>query len=114
MPPPAPAPARIEVSNGNGVPLIATRVAQGLMSHGIRVAQISDARTKNNAKTRIHVRDSYIEQAHVISGLLGIRPEIVRTDNLPEHLDLRVVLGRDIGNAATIARTAERLALSAR
>jgi hypothetical protein len=106
--------ARIEVSNGNGVRLMASRVAQGLMSRGMRVTRITNAPRFDVARTRIDVRDGHMEQAIALARLLGVQPEMRRVEDLPGQMDLRFVLGRDAESATTVARiTGDIAALAA-
>jgi Tfp pilus assembly protein PilF len=105
--------ARIEVSNGNGVRLMATRVARGLTGHGMQVTRITNASSFDLRQTRLYVREGHLEQAIVLARMLGVQPEVRRGDDLPAHLDLRIVLGRDAGSAGTVARITGDIASAA-
>jgi hypothetical protein len=90
--------ARIEVSNGNGVGTMATRVTRQLRSLDVTVARITNADRFSYESTRIYVREGYAAEARLLSRMFPVQAEIVifPARHLPEEIDVRVVIGRDL------------------
>lgn len=86
----------LEVINGNGVKGIASAVAAELNQRGISQIKLADANRFNKSKSYIQYRTGYRADAvNLNHGLLN-RPLLMRNDNLPANVAIRLVLGKDL------------------
>lgn len=86
--------ARIQVTNGNGVPNMARRVRDVLGRHGIAVQSLSNARPYIQQETRILYRHGYEHAARAMQLALRGGAVMLAVSNLPHQLDVRLVLGK--------------------
>ena len=87
--------ARVEISNGNGVPGMAARVGRWLVTRqGVRGVRLSNQKPYAQRETVVQYRVGHVEAAWRLARLL---PGTVRAEPAPasQRGDLRVVLGRD-------------------
>ncbi len=89
---------RIEVSNGNGVDRMATRVSRQLRSLDLKVTRVTNADRFSYAVTRIFAREGHAAAAAMLNRMLPVEAEIVTfpAHQLPSNVDLRVVIGNDL------------------
>lgn len=85
-----------EVINGNGLKGIAKTVSEKLKERGIENIRVGDAKRFNLAKTHIQYRTGYRDDAVNLNHHLLNRPYLLRNDNLPTDVNIRLVLGRDL------------------
>lgn len=86
----------VEVINGNGLKGIAKSVSEKLKERGLENIRIADAKRFNLAKTHIQYRTGYRDDAVNLNHNLLNRPFLLRNDNLPADVNVRLVLGKDL------------------
>ena len=87
---------KLEVSNGNGVLGLAKRVAGRLVASGVRTARLTNQRPFNQPTTEVHYRDGYAAAATALASKLQHPAQVKLKDDLPSHIDVRLVLGKDV------------------
>lgn len=96
----------VEIVNGNGIKGIAKAVAGRFQESGNVQLKVADAKRFNQMKTHIQYKSGYRKDAVSLNHSLLNKPYLVRNDNLPNNIALRLVLGRDLmqgGNMQAIA-----------
>lgn len=113
-PPPPARSALVGVLNGSSIPALAEQTADYLELKGLPVAVIGNA-SANDALSKIYYRDGFRDQALELASSLDIdlQTQLERVDAewvrdiapsaLPLHLDVVVVVGRDIPSASSEA-----------
>lgn len=102
----------LEVSNGNGVPGLAGRVAARLANAGVRTGWLTNQLPFRQAKTEVHYRQSYATEAAELVKKLRYPVRMVANDALAPHVDVRLVLGNDVrSETAFLQPGAERTAV---
>jgi hypothetical protein len=86
----------VEIINGNGVKGIAKAVASKFKESGNVELKVADAKRFNQMKTHIQYKSGYRDDAVRLNHYLLNKPYLVRNDNLPNDISLRLVLGRDL------------------
>ncbi|HEY0563828.1 MAG TPA: LytR C-terminal domain-containing protein [Methylophilus sp.] len=86
----------MEVINGNGLKGIARAVAGQLKDRGVEHIKVADAKRFNLTKTHIQYRTGYRNDAMTLNEHLINRPYLVRNDQMPRNVSVRLVLGRDL------------------
>lgn len=86
----------VEVINGNGLKGIAKSVSEKLKERGLENIRVADAKRFNLAKTHIQYRTGFRDDAVNLNHNLLNRPYLMRNDNLPADVNVRLVLGRDL------------------
>lgn len=102
----APRPAkgqRVEVSNGNGVPGLARRVAQFIETQGYRAPRTNNLQPFNQRRTELQYRIGARRQARELAALLTVTPRLVAVTSLERAATVRLVLGRDFKEPASVA-----------
>ena len=97
--PRAAAPVRrfsLEVSNGNGVNGMAKRVSSHLARSGMPAVRLTNASAFTESRTVIHYRAGYEVQARELKAKLQAEVGTVQREDLARHIDVRLVLGRDV------------------
>ena len=89
---------KLEVSNGNGVGGMATRVAGYLARFGVSTGRLTNDKTFLQPTTLIQYREGYRTQAARIGSVLPKEVPVVQADTLRSDIHVRVVLGRDVRN----------------
>jgi len=110
----APRPAngqRVEVSNGNGVPGLARRVAQFIETQGYRAPRTNNLQPFNQHRTELQYRIGSRRQARELAALLTVTPRLVAVTSLERAATVRLVLGRDFKEPAARAGVAQGAAL---
>lgn len=106
----APAMARLEIRNGNGVPGMARALSRRIDEPGLRVARLSNAPGFAVARTRVDHTAAHAEAARRLARRLDHlgQPGHVelRQVNDCAPADLRLVLGRDLARHGTALRLA--------
>jgi hypothetical protein len=87
--------ARLEVSNGNGVPGIASRLRGWLGNQGVATTRLTNAPTFTQRETVVHFRRGHEDSARRVAETLPAPVTTLERDNLNLRVDVRVVLGRD-------------------
>lgn len=96
-------PARVEIANGNGVRGLAKRVGQQFRSNGVKVVRVTNERSFTITTSRVSFRDGYMSEALTLSRRLGIRPAVMLDNGIDRHVDVRLVLGKDVSNDRQLA-----------
>lgn len=86
----------MEVINGNGLKGIARAVAGQLKDRGVENIKVADAKRFNLGRTHIQYRTGYRDSAMTLNEHLINRPYLVRNDQMPRNVSVRLVLGRDL------------------
>lgn len=100
VPAPAPIPlaaiAGLEVSNGVGLPRLASRTARQLSRFGADVTRVSDYRSFAQRRTEIHYRTGHLAGARAVGERLPVEAKLVRAAQMPSGVNVRLVVGRDM------------------
>ena len=86
----------VEIVNGNGIKGFARAVANKMQVNGNAQLKVSDAKRFNKMRTHIQYRSGYRDAAVSLNQNLLNKPYLVRNDNLPSDVAIRLVLGRDL------------------
>lgn len=87
----------IEVINGNGLKGIASTVVKKLKEgSSLSNYRVADAKRFNKSKTYIYYKSGFRDDAVKLNHSLLNRPNLVRNDNLPNDVMIRLVLGLDL------------------
>jgi Tfp pilus assembly protein PilF len=86
---------RLEVSNGNGVLGLAKRVAGRLAQAGVPATRLTNQRPFAQARTEIQYRAGYAAEAARLAGKLQRPVNVAPSTHLADHVDVRLVLGKD-------------------
>ncbi|MGH8729595.1 MAG: LytR C-terminal domain-containing protein [Burkholderiales bacterium] len=89
--------AKVEVSNGNGVTRMARKVATYLGINGVPTSRITNHKSFDQLTTQIEYREGFKLQAKSLNSKLPKPANLVASEKLREGIDLRLVLGRDLG-----------------
>ena len=87
---------KLEVSNGNGVLGLAKRVAGRLTGAGVPTARLTNQRPFNQPATEVQYREGYIAEAEALAARLQHPVRVKRSEQLASHIDVRLILGRDV------------------
>src|SRR5690606_6997096 len=93
----------LEVSNGVGLPRLASRTARQLSRFGADVARVSDWRSFGQQRTEIHYRAGHVAGARAVQARLPVEAKLVRGGPMRAGVNVRLVVGRDMV-AGTLAR----------
>jgi tetratricopeptide (TPR) repeat protein len=95
---------KLEISNGNGVLGLAKRVAGRLGAAGVRTARLTNQRPFDQPTTEVHYREGYAAAATALASKLQHPVQVKPKQDLASHIDVRLVLGRDVlSEAAFVA-----------
>ena len=101
--PAAPAPQpRLEIVNGNGVPGMAAALARSLAGAPVQVVRLANETSFQVARTRVEYRPAQEQAARQLARQLGPQVQTQAAD-CPAS-ELRLVLGRDLSDPATLHR----------
>jgi hypothetical protein len=98
----------IEVRNGNGTPDLAREVRSRLSLEGFNVVDIANHLDFGVDRTVVYYRPGSEQVARTLSAKFfpGARLESAR--GLAEDIDVRILLGHDLGRPQTVAKSQER------
>jgi Tfp pilus assembly protein PilF len=87
----------IEVSNGNGVNRMASKIAQYLEQKGYVISRVTNASHFTHAKTKIYYCEGYLQEAYRLAKEIPGWNEMEKT-KMPEKLPIkiRVLIGKDL------------------
>jgi tetratricopeptide (TPR) repeat protein len=108
-----PASVRIEVSNGNGIAGMASRVRAALQQQGVgKVVRLTNADSYGYATSILYYRPGFRAVADTVAARLPVSSvAIVESSGLVDWVDLRLLIGRDLIGAVDMEK-AVTLALS--
>ncbi len=86
----------LEVSNGNGMPGLAKRIAARLANVGVRTGWLTNQPRFQQARTEVQYREGYAAEAAEVVKKLQYPVRMVANDALAAHVDVRLVLGNDV------------------
>ncbi|MFM9433470.1 Tfp pilus assembly protein PilF [Janthinobacterium sp. CG_23.3] len=109
---PRPAPLLLEIRNGNGVTGMAAALGRTLASEQLRVVRLGNDASFRVARSRVEYRPDMAAQARALAARLG--PLVLLEQASCGAADLRVVLGRDLLDAAALQRRYGKAAKLAR
>jgi tetratricopeptide (TPR) repeat protein len=93
---------RLEVSNGNGITGLAKRFAGRLALVGVPAMRLTNQRPFAQAKTEVQYRAGYAAEAARLAGELERPVQVIPSKELAPHVDVRLVLGRDVVTETTV------------
>lgn len=93
---------RLEVLNGNGAPGMAATLARSLAAGPVQLARFGNAATFRVARTRIEYRAGHGQAARRLAQQIGPRVEVMEAKG--QDADLRLIVGHDMAQAATLHR----------
>jgi Tfp pilus assembly protein PilF len=94
------APARLEISNGNGVAGMAAALARTVAGDALQVVRLSNVRHFAVPSSRIEYQQPQEAAARVLAARLGLR--VVAQGEARGSAELRIVLGRDLLDPALL------------
>ena len=97
----------VEIINGNGIKGIAKAVASKFKESGSLQLKVADAKSFNQMRTHIQYKSGHREDAVNLNRNLLNKPYLIRNDNLPNDVALRLVLGRDLIQGASVSAMIE-------
>ena len=97
----------VEIINGNGIKGIAKAVAGKFKESGNVQLKVADAKRFNQMKTHVQYKSGHREDALNLNRNLLNKPYLIRNDNLPNDVALRLVLGRDLIPAENVSAMIE-------
>ena len=97
----------VEIINGNGIKGIAKAVASKFNESGNLQLKVADAKRFNQMKTHIQYKSGHRDDAMNLNRNLLNKPYLIRNDNLPNNVALRLVLGRDLIQAVSVSAMVE-------
>jgi tetratricopeptide (TPR) repeat protein len=97
----------VEIINGNGIKGIAKAVASKFKESGNLQLKVADAKRFNQMKTHIQYKSVHRDDAVNLNRNLLNKPYLIRNDNLPNDVALRLVLGRDLIQGASVSAMIE-------
>jgi hypothetical protein len=87
---------RLEVSNGNGITGMAKRVSEHLRRVGVHTQRLTNDRPFEQQHTVIHYRPGFEREAEILKAKLQPEVRAIASKALAGHIDVRLVLGRDV------------------
>ncbi|HZM35978.1 MAG TPA: LytR C-terminal domain-containing protein [Burkholderiales bacterium] len=87
---------KLEISNGNGILGLAKRVAGRLVEAGLRTVRLTNQRPFDQPTTEVQYRAGYAAAAAQLASKLQQPVLIKPTPDLASHIDVRLVLGKDV------------------
>ncbi|APA70624.1 LytR C-terminal domain-containing protein [Janthinobacterium sp. 1_2014MBL_MicDiv] len=93
---------RLEILNGNGVPGMAAALARSLAGGPVQVVRLGNDSSFQVARTRVEYRPAQEQAARQLARQLGMPVQTLPAD-CPAS-ELRLILGRDFGDPATLHR----------
>lgn len=93
---------RLEIVNGNGVPGLAAALARSLAGAPVQVVRLANDANFQVAHTRIEYRPAQQQAARHLARQLGMQVQTLAAD-CPGS-ELRLVIGHDLGNHASLHR----------
>jgi hypothetical protein len=87
----------IQVSNGNGVRFMATRVGGFLQSRGYSVGRVDNADHFNHPKTIVYYEDGFLHDAYRVAQEIPGYQEMIRSDRRRDPaIHVRLLIGKDV------------------
>lgn len=93
---------QLEVLNGNGVPGMAATLARSLAAGSVQLLRFGNADSFKVARTRIEYRGRHAQAAHRLARQIGPHVAVLVVDD--QGADLRLIVGRDMADAAVLHR----------
>lgn len=93
---------RLEVLNGNGVPGLAATLARSLAAGPVQLLRFGNAASFKVARTRIEYRGPHATAARRLARQIGPHVAVLAVDG--QGPDLRLIVGRDMVEAAVLHR----------
>ncbi|OGW12742.1 MAG: hypothetical protein A3G93_01190 [Nitrospinae bacterium RIFCSPLOWO2_12_FULL_45_22] len=87
---------RVEVSNGNGLARMASRISEYLKVRGYRVARLTNAEHFGHKNTMIFYQEGYGQQAIALNHEIPGEQELLISSSNRKDIHIRVLLGRDL------------------
>ena len=85
----------LEVSNGMGLNGFAKRIAGRLAAFGFSTVRLTNQKPFEQPATEVQYRQGYAAEAADLASRIKVNVNVVRSDRLAGHIDVRLVLGRD-------------------
>lgn len=100
---PAPAAARLEVSNGNGITGFAKLTSARLQRAGYVITHITNHRAFDQQRTEVQYKPGYERNALQLQALLRRTGLMVESTELRPGIQVRILLGKDASPATILA-----------
>jgi hypothetical protein len=94
---------RIEISNGVGIRRLARRTADHLAGNGVTTTRLTNQPNYLQSKTEIQYGVGQEQTAMRLSALMPVPVTTVPSNNLNPRIQMRLVLGHDLGGKAVAA-----------
>jgi hypothetical protein len=91
-------PYSLEIANGNGVTGLAKKLRYRLARQGMPAARLTNLKPYKETQTMVQYRGAYHEEALRLSSKLRVAARLVQDDNMRKGIDVRLVLGKDMGS----------------
>lgn len=92
---------QIEISNGNGITGMARSLGETICGRELEIVRLTNYGTFHLKTTRIEYSASNEKLAHTLAKYLG-HPTLLKMQKYPSGADIRIVLGKDISNTASL------------
>jgi hypothetical protein len=96
----------LEISNGNGRAGLARQVARDLREPGLKVVRLTNAKGYGVRQTRIEYQPAFRELAERLASRFGAGKPVAAS--LAAHIDVRIVIGRDMPAGRSAQRVPNR------
>jgi Flp pilus assembly protein TadD len=103
---------KLEIANGNGVLGLAKRVAGRLVGAGVRTARLTNQRPFKQPITEVHYREGYAAAAAALASKLQHPVQVKPMHDLASHIDVRLVLGKDVSSDVALVVPAAKPAVT--
>jgi tetratricopeptide (TPR) repeat protein len=87
---------RVEVSNGNGVTGMASKVSKFLLNQGYPATRLTNQKPFNIKRSQIQYRDGHHAEAQLLKDSLPESPELIKRSDMRAGIGVRLVLGQDM------------------
>ena len=87
---------QVEVSNGNGVTGMASKVGKFLLTQGYSMARLTNQKPFTIKKSQIQYRDGYHALALLLKGSLPEPLELIERSDLRADVSMKLLLGKDL------------------
>ena len=95
-------PFKVEVSNGNGTPGLARRVARMLDQSGVHPARVTNYTNFRQVTTKIEYRNGYLAEASKLRQIFTTEAIPESSTSLRRDIHVRILLGKDLARVTTL------------
>jgi Tfp pilus assembly protein PilF len=95
-------PFKVEISNGNGTPGLARRIARMLDQNGVHPARVTNHVNFRQANTKIEYRKGYLPEASRLRQIFAAEVIPESSSSLRSDIHVRILLGKDLSRVTTL------------